>query len=68
MFFQDPFRRIRYTMIGDDSAPTYFTVNEGNGELRLKASVNDDKETAYKVWLSMMKSHIAAKLGNLKQI
>ena len=55
-------------MIGDDSAPTYFTVNEANGELRLKASVNDDKETAYKVWLSMMKSHIAAKLENLKQI
>ena len=40
---------MRYEIIGDDSASTYFGINRENGEVSLKASVNNDVATEYKV-------------------
>ena len=40
---------MRYRIIGDDSAPNYFSVNEKNGEVKLSAKVAEDTEVLYQV-------------------
>lgn len=48
---QDPFNKVKYDIIGDDSASTFFAINPDNGEVTLKGSVNSDVATEYKVRL-----------------
>ena len=46
---QDEYNRVRYEIVGDDNAPNYFSVNEDNGQIILRRSVNNDDKTEYKV-------------------
>ena len=45
----DSFGVIRYRIIGDDSAPSYFEINADSGEIRLKESLAEDTRTEYQV-------------------
>ena len=45
----DSFGVIRYRIIGDDTAPTYFEIDSSSGEIRLKQSLADDTKTEYQV-------------------
>ena len=38
-------------MIGDDGAPTFFSIDENSGQIKLKASLADDTALRYKVSL-----------------
>ena len=51
---QAPFRRVLYSLTGDDSAPVYFKINPSNGALSTLASVNSDDKTQYRVSISML--------------
>ncbi len=45
---QEPFNKVTYEMIGDDSGPSFFQL-ETNGDIKLRTGVNlpADKETSY---------------------
>ena len=45
----DSFGVIRYRLIGDDSAPTYFEIDSVTGEIKLKQSLAEDTKTEYQV-------------------
>jgi len=49
ILWQEPFNKVDYEMIGDDSAPTYFSVGKEQGEIKLRSGVNlkSDTETTY---------------------
>lgn len=47
-WFQGPFSRLHYELIGDDSAPTYFAVNEENGEI---TTIRDLGETETEIFI-----------------
>lgn len=40
---------VKYRIIGDDAAPSYFDVDERTGDIKLKASVADDTLTEYQL-------------------
>ena len=40
---------MQYQIIGDDSAPVYFVVDETSGEIKLRESVKEDTKTEYQV-------------------
>ena len=44
-----PFNTIRYRIIGDNKAPTYFRINENSGDINLNTSLEADSDTAYTV-------------------
>ncbi len=46
---EDQFGRVRYRIIGDDTAPKYFEIDETSGDIKLKESVEDDTLTEYQV-------------------
>ncbi len=48
-YFQAPFNKISYEIIGDDTATVYFKINTNSGAISLKSSVNGDRGTVYKV-------------------
>lgn len=48
-FLKEPFRKVRYSIIGDDTAPVFFSVNAESGDITLSDSVNRDELTVYKV-------------------
>ena len=41
------FRTLTYSLIGLDTAPTYFSINPSTGELTIKASLEQDTVTRY---------------------
>lgn len=49
VLFQNTFEQVRYSVIGDDSAPVYFAVNQFTGAITVKASLSSDTETSYYV-------------------
>lgn len=60
-FIQDQFGLIKYRMIGDDSGPGFFELNEETGEITLKSGVETDIVAEYRVrtlFLCMDKRHI----------
>lgn len=44
-----PFNRVRYTIVGEDSAPAYFSISQETGEIRVKANLRADSQTKYTV-------------------
>lgn len=59
--FQVPFNVVRYRIIGDDSATTFFDIDQNFGNVTLKSSVNFDTTSNYKV-------HVHACTINLKKL
>jgi len=50
MIFQDAFRQVQYRMIGDDSTPTFFSVNPLSGVISLRnVSLQQDTGSVYNV-------------------
>ena len=47
--FQDPFNRIRYEIIGDDSAAQYFSVDATSGRVTVSSNLATDATRNYKV-------------------
>lgn len=47
--FQTPFNVVKYRIIGDDSATTFFNIDQNFGNVTLKSSVNFDTTSNYKV-------------------
>lgn len=47
--FQSPFNTIKYTTVGDDQAPTLFSVSEESGEIRVKQELKEDTAREYTV-------------------
>lgn len=50
-FFLQTGSRLVYMLVGDGSAPTYFTVNNVTGEVRTKESIRNDTTMQYVVSL-----------------
>ena len=46
---QDRFGKISYEIIGDDTAPKYFSINPESGQVKLKEKVETDTVTEYQV-------------------
>ena len=46
---QAPYNDIRYSLIGDDNAPSFFEIDESDGNVLIKRSLNDDSAAIYKV-------------------
>ncbi|KAK3089813.1 hypothetical protein FSP39_006721 [Pinctada imbricata] len=44
-----PFNVVRYSIIGDDSATNFFAINEVQGNVSLRSSVNFDSTSNYKI-------------------
>ena len=48
---QDRFGVVRYEIIGDDTAPNYFSIDRESGQVKLKKTVKTDTLTEYQVSL-----------------
>ena len=46
---REQFGDVKYRVLGDDSAPNFFAVDETSGDVTLQTSVADDTETTYRV-------------------
>ncbi len=46
---QAPYNKLRYSVIGDNKAPTYFVINGENGDVKLNRSLIDDIDSLYTV-------------------
>ena len=44
-----PYNKVKYSIIGDDNAPTYFSINEETGRVTISRSMNEDIASVYKV-------------------
>ncbi len=44
-----PYNQITYSIVGDDSAPNYFAVNETSGQVKIRRDIKNDRETDYQV-------------------
>lgn len=44
-----PFNVVRHSIIGDDSATTFFTIDDVSGQITLAQSILPDTETSYRV-------------------
>jgi hypothetical protein len=49
MVIQAPYNVIKYVIIGDDTAPTYFKVNEENGKITVQRDIRGDQTIDYQV-------------------
>ena len=38
-FFQDPFKQMTYSMIGDGDAPKFFKIDKNSGEIKVNADL-----------------------------
>ena len=45
---------VKFFLIGDDNAGTYFEISEADGELSIKRSLNEDDAEVYKVCVSQL--------------
>lgn len=48
-FLQAPFNTLEYDIIGDDAAPTYFSINSVSGNIFLQSSISNDASDVYYV-------------------
>ena len=46
---KERFGVVRYRIIGDDSAPTFFQIDDRTGEIKLKELLREDTETEYQI-------------------
>ena len=44
-----PFRKLNFTLLGDDKGPTYFRIDENTGRIYVKTDLRADTEIQYKV-------------------
>jgi hypothetical protein len=51
LYFQNPFNHVTYDFIGDDSAPSYFSLDTDNGDIKVREEVDlpADTEITYMV-------------------
>ncbi len=54
--FQAPYNVIRYEIIGDDSAPTFFSCDPDNGRITVQRDIVTDLTVDYQVTLEMVPS------------
>ena len=47
--FQEPYNVVRYSIIGDDQASTYFSVGKEDGMVRVARTLNEDDAENYKI-------------------
>ena len=47
--FQEPFNKVTYAIIGDDSAPSYFRINENSGAIQVSNNLENDATRTYSV-------------------
>ena len=46
---QAPYNVITYSIVGEDKAPNYFTIDSDNGQIRLRSSLLQDQDLSYRV-------------------
>lgn len=44
-----PYNQVKYYIIGDDSAPTYFGIDEDTGKVTVDRDIKNDQTTDYQV-------------------
>ena len=44
-----PFRELSYSLLGDDQGPTFFSIEEETGIIRVKTDLRSDDEIQYQV-------------------
>ena len=44
-----PFRKLNFTLLGDDKGPTFFRIDPSNGRIYVKTDLRPDTEIEYKV-------------------
>jgi protocadherin Fat 4 len=49
LFHQEPFNKISYKIIGDDTAPNYFRIDANNGQISISNNLANDGTWEYKV-------------------
>ncbi len=67
---QDPYNKITFEIVGDDAAPTYFSIDADKGEIKIQRDIKTDTETNYQVrtvqhWFPVFTSSL---LGNLLSV
>ena len=55
--FQSEYKNITYEIVGDDAAPTYFSIDATKGDIRIKRDIKTDTETDYQVRTLQRFSH-----------
>ena len=46
---QQPFKQVRYSLVGAGPAPVFFAVDEESGEVRVQRNLREDDSTVYTV-------------------
>lgn len=64
-FDQDPFNKVQYQLIGDDSGPSYFVLDQNTGEVKVRDSVNLPADTSINYMVSFELRQITLNLPNL---
>lgn len=54
---REQFGDVKYRVVGDDSAPNFFVVDESSGDVTLQSSLVDDSETTYRVTQRLSNVH-----------
>lgn len=49
MHFQPPYNQVRYSIIGDDNAATYFSIGAQDGMVRVARTLNEDDAENYRI-------------------
>ncbi len=44
-----PFSNLTYTLLGDDTGPTFFAINRNNGRITVRRDLKPDAATEYTV-------------------
>jgi len=51
-FQNTPFGKLSYSLRGDDSGPTFFSINSTSGRISVKTDLRTDSSTMYTVLLT----------------
>lgn len=49
LVLQQPFKQVRYSLVGAGPAPVFFAVDEESGEVRVQRNLREDDSTVYTV-------------------
>ena len=59
---QAPYNKVTYSIIGDDKAPSLFSIDE-RGQVKVKSTLNEDDGEIYKVSLTFKPRRCACRQG-----